>query len=126
MDDKLTVDVVGDFPGVVQEPKLVPLDGLASFVVHHLVRDKVFVLSDSLGELDQEGGVADLSRPEALLVQHGDDALVTLLHQVADDLVVKVLHGLPLHRGEIETVDQRRDLRQWIRGEIETVDQRRD
>lgn len=32
--------------------------------------------------------------------QNGDDAFELLLHQVADDLVVEILHRLPLHHGK--------------------------
>lgn len=39
----------------------------------------------------QEHGVGDLAPGQAGLIQDGDDALVRLLHQVHDDLVVEVL-----------------------------------
>lgn len=32
--------------------------------------------------------------------QNGDDAFELLLHQVTDDLVVEILHRLPLHHGK--------------------------
>ncbi len=96
MEAPLTIDVVGDFPRIVEEAKLVPLDGLTSLVVQHLVRDKVLVLANGIGQLHQEGGVRDVPWAETLLVQHGNDPFVTLLHKVANDLVVKVLHWLPL------------------------------
>lgn len=32
--------------------------------------------------------------------QNGDDAFELLLHQVADDLVVEILHRLPLRDGK--------------------------
>ena len=35
-----------------------------------------------------------------LLYQDGDDALVLLLDEVTDDLIVKILHRLPLRREE--------------------------
>ena len=40
--------------------------------------------------------VCDLADREAGLVEDGDDALVLLLYQVADDAVVEVLDGSPL------------------------------
>lgn len=39
----------------------------------------------------QADGVRDLPNSETRLVQDGDDAFVRLLHQVNDDLVVKVI-----------------------------------
>lgn len=92
----LTIDIVGDLSSIVQQAELVPFNGLTSLVVHHLVSDKVVVVPDSLSQLVQEGRVSDLPRAQALLVQHGYDSLVPLLHEVTDDLVVKVLDGLPL------------------------------
>jgi len=91
-----TSDAVGDLPGIMDQSELVSVDGLAVFVAHQLVRGEVLVLADGRHQLAEEGGVRHVSRPQALLVQHSDDPLVPLLHEVTDDLVVKVFHGLPL------------------------------
>ena len=100
--DTPTIDVVGDLPSVVQETELVSLDGLASLIIHHLVRDKVLMLSNSLGKLDEEGGISNFPRTQTLLIQHRYDPLMPLLHQVTDNLVVEVLHRLPLKTVEMQ------------------------
>lgn len=92
----LTTDIVSHFSRVVQHAELVSPDGLAALVVQHLVGDKVVVVSDGVDELLKEGGVGDVPRPQALLVQHGNDPLVTFFNEITDNLVVKVLHWLPL------------------------------
>ena len=94
----LTCHSVGDLSCIVQQSELVPVDGLAGLIVQHLMRDEVLVLANGCHELLQEGGVANVPGAQTLLVQHGDDSLVLLLHKVTDDLVVKILHRLPLKK----------------------------
>ena len=65
--------------------------------------DEVLVLTDRGDKFGEEGVVTDVSRSKTLLVQDRDDSFVLLLHEVTDDLVVKVFHRLPLQqRGKIE------------------------
>ena len=59
----------------------------------------------------QEHLVGDLAHVHAGLVQHGEDALVLLLHQVHDDLVVEVVDLSP--RAETGRGLVRRITRVW-------------
>ena len=99
---KYTDDAVGNLPSIMDQSELVSVDGLAVFVAHQLVRGEVVVLTNGHHQFSKEGGVRHVARPQALLVQHGNDPLVPLLHKVTDDLVVKVLHRLPLESQCIE------------------------
>lgn len=58
--------------------------------------DVVLVDVEVLVHLGDERGVRPLARPKTLLVHQRDDALVLLLDQVADDLVVEEVDVLPL------------------------------
>lgn len=90
------VDAVGDLAGVVNQAELVAQHDLLDVGRRLLVADVVMVLRQLVRELLEEGDVRGLARPQALLVQNGDDALVLLLDQIADHLVVEVLHRDPL------------------------------
>lgn len=57
----------------------------------HLARGVVGVLGQLGVHAVQADRVGDVAHGEAGLVQDGDDALVRLLHQVDDDLVVEVV-----------------------------------
>lgn len=80
----------------MQQPKLVSLDGLASLVIHHFMCDEMLVGSDGLGQLFEESGIRYVSGPKALFVENSNDPPVPLFHQLTDNLVVKILHWLPL------------------------------
>jgi hypothetical protein len=58
--------------------------------------DKVFMMPDGFDEFLQESGICDIPGTQTLLIQHCDDSLVSFLHKVTNNFVVKVLHRLPL------------------------------
>ena len=86
----------------MQQAKLVSLDSLASLIIKHFMSNKVFMMSDGFDEFLQESSIGDISWSQTFLVQHSYDSLVSLFHKVTDDLVVEVLHWLPLE-GEKKT-----------------------
>lgn len=57
----------------------------------HLSAGKVTVFSQFTVQCFEEHFVGDLADVHAGVIQDGDDALVLLLHEVHDDLVVEVI-----------------------------------